>query len=87
MNIATLGYYVGFPFSNPLIRFYSIAILTGALLALVLSNYRAHKDGFDWHFFDTVFPFAFLAGIIGARIWYVIASWDEFAGRPFLYRF
>lgn len=83
MNIATLGYYVGFPFSNPFIRFYSIAILTGALLALLLSNYRAHKDGFDWHFFDTVFPFAFLAGIIGARIWYVIASWDEFAGRPF----
>ncbi len=28
-----------------------------------------------------MFLWAFPLGIIGARIWYVIASWDEFAGR------
>lgn len=84
MNIAALGYPVGFPFGNPFIRFYAIIILCGALVALLISNYRAHKDGFDMHFFDTVFPIAFLAGIVGARIWYVIATYQhEFAGRPF----
>lgn len=84
MNIAALGYPIGIPFGNPFIRFYAIIILSGALFVLFLSNYRAHKDGFDMHFFDTVFPIAFLSGIIGARIWYVIATYQhEFAGRPF----
>ncbi len=71
----TLAYANGIPFSAPVIRFYAIVILLGALLALFLSDYRAHKAGFDWHFFDTVFIVAFPSGILGARIWYVIASW------------
>ena len=50
--MVTLGYYVGIPFSNPFLRFYAICIVIGACVALVLSNYRAHKDGFDIHFFD-----------------------------------
>lgn len=83
MSIDFLGYYVGFPFGNPVIRFYAVCILFGACVALFLSNYRAHKDGYDWHFFDTAFPLSLIAGIIGARIWYVIASWDQYAGGPF----
>ena len=82
MGTNFLGYYVGFPFSNPVVRFYAICIRLGACVALLLSNYRAHKDGFDWHFFDTVFPLALISGIIGARIWYVIACWDQYAGGP-----
>ncbi|MCR4698044.1 MAG: prolipoprotein diacylglyceryl transferase [Bacilli bacterium] len=72
----TLAYANGIPFDAPVIRFYAIVILLGALLALFLSDYRAHKAGFDWHFFDTVFLVAFPSGIVGARIWYVIASWN-----------
>ncbi len=83
MGTNILGYYVGFPFSNPVVRFYAICILFGACVALFLSDYRAHKDGYDWHFFDTVFPLALIAGIIGARIWYVIASWDQYSSGPF----
>lgn len=60
---------------RPIIAFYGIIIVFGALLALFTSNYRAHKDGFGWDFFDTVFLVAFPCGIIGARIWYIIASW------------
>lgn len=73
----TLAYPAGIPFSQPIIRFYALVILFGACLALFLSNYRAHKAGFDWHFFDTVFIIAFPSGIIGARIWYVIASFQS----------
>ncbi len=73
----TLAYANGIPFDAPVIRFYAIVILLGALLALFLSDYRAHKAGFDWHFFDTVFLVAFPSGIVGARIWYVIASWSS----------
>lgn len=77
-----LNYYNGIPFDKPVIRFYALFILTGALIALFLSNYRAHKDGYDWHFFDTIFLVAFPGGIIGSRIWYVLASLDEFVGQP-----
>ncbi len=83
MSINTLAYPNGlFPDSNGrvTITFYAICILGGALLALFLSNYHAHKDGYDWTFFDTIFLVAFPAGIIGARIWYVIATWPETSG-------
>lgn len=67
------------------IQFYAIFILCGALLAFFLASYKAHKDGYSWDFFETIFFTAFPSGIIGARIWYVIAEWNkEFAGGDFL---
>lgn len=79
-----LGIPVGIPFKDPVIRFYAICLLLGGVVAMIVANYRAHKDGFKgFDFFDVCFPIAFLCGIIGGRIWYVIASFDEFAGRPF----
>lgn len=78
----TLAYWQGIPVDKPIIHFYAIFILVGACLALFLSSYRAHKKGFDWSFFLTIFVVAFPCGIIGARIWYVIASWSEFAANP-----
>lgn len=71
------AYYNGFPIDHPVIHFYALFILFGALLALFLSNYHAHKDGFDWDFFNSIFLVAFPCGIIGARIWYVVASWQS----------
>lgn len=84
----TLAYISGFPADKPIIHFYAIAILIGALFALFLGNYHARKDGFSWHFFDSIFLVAFPCGIIGARIWYVIASWQtDFAGQSFWHVF
>ena len=70
------------------IRFYALFILTGALLALFLSSYHARKRGYPWDVFDLTFILAFPAGIIGARIWFVIAEWatkfgPNFASDPF----
>ncbi len=72
----SLAYVNGFPTSHPVVRFYALFILAGAGLAFFLSNYRARKAGYNWNFFDTVFIIAFPMGIVGARIWYVIASWS-----------
>ncbi len=72
-----LAYVNGIPFDQPFIRFYALIILSGAILSLVLSNYHAHKAGFDNTFFNTVFLIAFPSGILGARLWYVIASWSQ----------
>lgn len=73
------------PFGNGSgITFYAVIIVFGALCALLFSSYRAYKDGYDKTFFINVFFVAFPCGIIGARIWYVIASWQtEFKGEPF----
>jgi len=73
----SLAYINGFPASHPVIRFYAIIILFGALLALYLSNLHAKQDGFEGDFFNSIFLLAFPCGIIGARIWYVIASWQS----------
>ncbi len=72
----SLAYVNGFPTSNPVVRFYALFILFGAGVAFFLSNYRARKAGYNWNFFDTVFLVAFPLGIVGARIWYVIASFQ-----------
>ena len=78
----SLAYWQGLPVDNPIIHFYAVFILIGAGLAFFLSSYRAHKKGYDWSFFLTIFVVAFPCGIIGARIWYCIASWNEFANDP-----
>lgn len=63
------------------VTWYAMSYLVGALLALALSSYRAYKDGYPKDFFVNLFFFAFPMGIVGGRIWYVIASWNEFANK------
>ena len=66
------------------ITFYAIFILIGAILAYKLSQGIVKKKGYDTSYLETLFYVAFPAGIIGARIWYVIATFPEkFANRPF----
>ncbi len=63
------------------IRWYGILIALGAMLAIIISYYRSQKHDLKN---DDVLDVAIIAlpvGIIGARIYYVIFSWNE------LYRF
>lgn len=62
------------------ITFYAISYLIGAGLALFLSSWRAHEDGYPKDFFINLFFVAFPMGIIGGRVWYVIADWSSFFG-------
>lgn len=64
------------------ITWYAVSYLVGALLALALSSYRAYRAGYPKDFFVNLFFFAFPMGILGGRVWYVIASWQQFAPRP-----
>lgn len=61
-----------FGFGNFQITFYSIFILTGAVLALLIGMYKLKKLGYDPHRLENVFLVAFPCGLLGARIWYVI---------------
>lgn len=59
------------------IAFYAVFILIGAVLAYKLSQYFLKKKGYDPNALETLFYVAFPAGIVGARIWWIIAE-----GKP-----
>lgn len=59
------------------VQFYAFCLLGGGLIALWVSNYRAHKKGYPMDIFDTMFLWAFPGGVIGGRIWYIIATWNQ----------
>ena len=59
------------------IRWYGILIALGAMLAIIISYYRSQKHDLKN---DDVLDVAIIAlpvGIIGARIYYIIFSWNE----------
>ena len=65
------------------IKWYAIFILTGAILAFFWCRYNLKKDGKDETLYDNFFLFVIPIAIVGCRIWYVIAEWDEFASQSF----
>lgn len=66
------------------VTYYAIFIITGALLALWIATRKFMKLGYRRNILESLFYVAFPFGIIGARIWYVIAEWNKsFAGNSF----
>lgn len=66
------------------IAFYALVILLGVAIAYWVSDHRLYEKYHKHGIIDTLVLVAFPAGVIGARIWYVVGNWDrEFAGQPF----
>lgn len=70
---------VAIPFgdSGAGIRWYALFIVTGMILAVIYSTYRAKQEGIV---FDTMVDFAIFTipiGIIGARLYYVFFDWID----------
>ncbi len=66
------------------IAYYALFILGGAILAYLLARFFTKKNGYDDTILEGTFYVAFPMGIVGARIWYVIAQWNaEFSGSNF----
>ena len=64
------------------IRFYGIVIAAAMVLGIYLAMWLAGKTGQDP---DTYFNFAVLAvilSVLGARVYYVIFSWDYYGKHP-----
>lgn len=60
------------------IRWYAICILCGALIALFVSQKILKSYGYGKEIIGDMFLYAFIGGLLGARIWYVIANFHEF---------
>ena len=67
---------------NLTITFYALCILGGALFVYALCNHKMKLEYGDKNIFESTFLIAFPAGIIGARIAYVIGNFNkEFGGQ------
>lgn len=72
---------------NANVAFYAICILSGALFVYALSDHYHYRKYKEHGLIDSTFLIAFPAGILGARIAYVIGNWHEFSGRDFWHVF
>ena len=74
--------------NTPNIAFYALCILSGAILVYFLCDHYMYKEYGQHGLLESTFFVAFPAGIIGARIAYVVGNWSkEFAGQPFWHVF
>ena len=82
-----VGFFTAFSknaFEGLKIAFYAIFILSGAGISYAVTEHHLYKTFKKHELFTTTLVFGFVAGIIGARIWYVVGNWTrEFASRPF----
>lgn len=73
---------------HPNIAWYALCIVGGAVFVYFLSDHYMYKKFGKHGLIESTFYVAFPAGIIGARLGYVIGNWQlEFAGREFWHVF
>ena len=73
---------------SPNIAWYALFILGGAILVYFICDHFMYKEFGKHGLLESTFLIAFPAGIIGARIGYVIGNWNiEFANRDFYHVF
>lgn len=72
--------------STPTVAWYALCILSGALLAYFISDHRFYKEYGQHGILESTFFVAFPAGIIGARIGYVIGEWNHGGANSFASR-
>jgi phosphatidylglycerol:prolipoprotein diacylglycerol transferase len=64
------------------IRMYGLMIGIGFLLGIYLASRRAKKEGINPDLILDMGVYLLLAAVIGARVLYVLTTWQEFAATP-----
>jgi phosphatidylglycerol---prolipoprotein diacylglyceryl transferase len=64
------------------IRWYAVFIVTGIILAVLLSSWLTRRRGEDPDVILDMAPWVVLGAIAGARLYYVILEWDRFMDDP-----
>lgn len=62
---------------KPSLAWYALCILSGAILVYIICDHRFYVEYGKHGILESTFLVAFPAGIIGARIGYVIGEWDK----------
>jgi phosphatidylglycerol:prolipoprotein diacylglycerol transferase len=58
------------------IRWYGVLIMAGVILGLVLAGREAKRQGMSIELIYDLFFYMLISAIVGARLYYVIFSWD-----------
>lgn len=69
-------------FGNFGLSWYAIFVMSGAIATCYISRWFAKKEKGKPEIIDTLFLPALFAGIIGARLWYVVSEWDYYSASP-----
>lgn len=64
------------------IYWYGVLIVGGAMLAAHIVSKLSSRNGHDPEIAWNLLLFALVAGIIGARIYHIISSWEYYRARP-----
>lgn len=64
------------------VRWYGLIIVSGALVGTWLAARRAERRGFNPELVWNQLMLGLVAGIVGARIYYVVFEWHQFQGDP-----
>lgn len=64
------------------IAFYGVIIAFGMMAGFMLVTYQAKKTGQNTEMYLDFALYAIICSVIGARIYYVIFSWDEYKNNP-----
>ena len=64
------------------IKWYSVLILVGVVLAMFLFLREGKKHNYPSDFLFNLFFWVIIFGFIGARAYYVIFNWTEYASNP-----
>ena len=72
----------GFTVFGFFIAFYAVIIACGMLLAVAVCETIGSREGFPKDFFWDIAFWLIPVGIAGARLYYVIFSWENYAGEP-----
>lgn len=60
------------------IRWYSVLILLGAVIAILLLKKEAKRFEINWDFIFNLSFWTIIFGVIGARLYYVIFNWAQY---------
>ena len=63
------------------LRWYSIAIILAAVVAMVIADHEGKRKGLPADFVYSLVPVVLIAGLIGARLFHVIDQWEYYAGN------
>ena len=62
---------------KPNIAFYALCIIAGAIIVYFVCDHIFYKEYGKHGLLESTFYVSFPAGIIGARIWYVVGEWSK----------
>lgn len=71
-----------FSIGNFDIRWYSVLILVGVIVAIIYCKFESKKFNIPWDFFFNMAFWTIIIGFIGARLYYVAFNFSQYSSDP-----